>query len=373
MRRAASTAFALLVAACGVDVRLGGGADDASPPVTDSGADDDGATDGSATDGIFDAPSDDATIDAPAIDAGCGKDCLGGACVQGQCQPVLLADNLGGPFWIAVDATTVYWTERGRNAPTPNVVQRVAKDGTGLVPLASENATFGAVAVDATNVYWSAQALSGTAKIVVEASPVGAAPAVTTVSHLLGSFVPAGVTLDGTNVYFGTGTEILGAPKGSADVPASDVLGGLVSVGGVASDGVTIFAAAPAGVRTTPSTIPAFAGGGTPLPGSPASVVDVALSGGRVFGAGGSTVWSLPQSGGTPLLYSTTESGPIGVTADAQRVYWTTTSDVRSAPVTGGAVTIIATGYAGLAHVASDATAIYYADYGGNRVWKLAK
>jgi hypothetical protein len=365
MTRAASTALALLVAACGVDVRLGGGADDASPPP---------ATDGGATDApILDAPSDDAAIDAPAIDAGCGKDCLGGACVQGQCQPVLLADNLGGPFWIAVDATTVYWTERGRNSPTPNVVQRVAKDGTGLVTLASENVIFGAVAVDATNVYWSAQAQSGTAQIAVETTPVGAAPAVATVAHLAGSFVPSGVALDGANVYFGIGTEVLGAPKGSANVAPTDVLGGLVAVGGVATDGVTIFAAAPGGVRTTPATLPMFAGGGTPLPGSPASVVDVALSGGRVFGTGGTNVWSLPLGGGTPLLYSTTESGPIGVTADAQRVYWTTTTDVRSAPVAGGTVTVLATGYAGLAHVASDATAIYYADYRGNRVWKLAK
>lgn len=47
----------------------------------------------------------------------CGHDCLGGACTAGRCEPVVLANELGQPMAIAVDATHVYWT----NATTGDV------------------------------------------------------------------------------------------------------------------------------------------------------------------------------------------------------------------------------------------------------------
>ena len=83
------------------------------------------------------APGGDATTDASSADVladvivhpctntltdtfncgSCGHDCLGGACLAGQCQPVVIATELGQPMAIALDVTHVYWT----NATTGDV------------------------------------------------------------------------------------------------------------------------------------------------------------------------------------------------------------------------------------------------------------
>lgn len=40
----------------------------------------------------------------------CGRDCLGGACVGGQCQAVLVSSEEGRPTAVAADGEHVYWT-----------------------------------------------------------------------------------------------------------------------------------------------------------------------------------------------------------------------------------------------------------------------
>lgn len=42
----------------------------------------------------------------------CGRDCLGGACVDGGCAPVRIAVDDPGPTAIAVDGTHVYWLNK---------------------------------------------------------------------------------------------------------------------------------------------------------------------------------------------------------------------------------------------------------------------
>ncbi|AKV03855.1 hypothetical protein AKJ09_10518 [Labilithrix luteola] len=46
----------------------------------------------------------------PAHCGRCGHDCLGGACVSGRCQPILVASDNEGPSAIAIDHSHVYWT-----------------------------------------------------------------------------------------------------------------------------------------------------------------------------------------------------------------------------------------------------------------------
>ena len=41
---------------------------------------------------------------------GCGKDCLGGACINDTCQPVVIVTNQPGIVGVALDDTYVYWT-----------------------------------------------------------------------------------------------------------------------------------------------------------------------------------------------------------------------------------------------------------------------
>ncbi len=70
----------------------------------------------SAADGGGDATGDgavDATGDAVVGTDGatCARDCQGGACVAGVCQPVVLARGLNGPYGIALRGSALYVTE----------------------------------------------------------------------------------------------------------------------------------------------------------------------------------------------------------------------------------------------------------------------
>jgi hypothetical protein len=60
----------------------------------------------------------------------CGHDCLGGPCVAGQCQPVMIAQYLGHPHHIYVGAQAVYFTNDS------GYMGRANKDGSDLKPLA---------------------------------------------------------------------------------------------------------------------------------------------------------------------------------------------------------------------------------------------
>ena len=63
----------------------------------------------------------------PANCGACGHDCLGGACVAGVCQPVLLADAEFFPSTLALDDARIYWANRtdvDYGAPPASIVVR---------------------------------------------------------------------------------------------------------------------------------------------------------------------------------------------------------------------------------------------------------
>ena len=68
--------------------------------------------------------------------------------------PTTLASGQNVPWAIAVDATSVYWTNNNLNGGQ-GAVMKVALDGGTLTTLAvGQNESYG-IAVDATNVYWA--------------------------------------------------------------------------------------------------------------------------------------------------------------------------------------------------------------------------
>lgn len=68
--------------------------------------------------------------------------------------PVTLASGQRQPTAIAVDATSVYWANKGGDLHTKAGIVKVAKGGGTPVTLASKGARPSAIAVDADSVYW---------------------------------------------------------------------------------------------------------------------------------------------------------------------------------------------------------------------------
>lgn len=71
------------------------------------------------------AACDGACVDVSANAASCGRcgrDCGGGACAGGKCQPVVVADaadGLDAPAALAVNANAIFWTEKSRVRSCP--------------------------------------------------------------------------------------------------------------------------------------------------------------------------------------------------------------------------------------------------------------
>jgi hypothetical protein len=86
--------------------------------------------------------------------AACGKDCLGGACIDGVCRPLVLAENQAGPTAIAIFDDWVYWANTGDpNASVTGSIGRVRKDGSSSRLYTQSVGYPIALAVDTANVY----------------------------------------------------------------------------------------------------------------------------------------------------------------------------------------------------------------------------
>jgi hypothetical protein len=105
---------------------------------------------------------------------------------------VTLASGLISPFGIAVDGSSVYWNDQDLDFKSQGDVMKVPLHGGTSVTLASnQSIDRGAIAVDSQNVYWVARAA-------VMKAPIGGGTATVVWSGVS----PWGLAIDGTSVYF---------------------------------------------------------------------------------------------------------------------------------------------------------------------------
>ena len=111
------------------------------------------------SDATSDAPQCAADTSSDAHNCGaCGHDCCGGQCVNGLCQPLVLASQQPNPGWVVADDTHVYWQLNAVTSPPfppPNTdVMRVRVDGSALETFAHARPIFFSIQSDGTRIVW---------------------------------------------------------------------------------------------------------------------------------------------------------------------------------------------------------------------------
>jgi hypothetical protein len=274
----------------------------------------------------------------------CGRSCGVGVCSLGQCPLVTIESNQSHPVSLAVDATSVYWTNYGdgsANASGGSVNYDLLVGGSpNTINGATNLPNLGGIVVSGANLMWAVGgATDGTGKIGISVNKGTAADVVT------GENYPISIVTDGTTVFWtATGT--------SAALPAySD--GALRKANAVASSIASNVGNAtglnrPSVLFLLSSTL-FFSEGGTSLPSTD----------GRID--------RIPTTGAvSPTNLASTQATPFGVAADASYVYWCNTSgtSVVKVPVGGGSSVAIASSQKNPSQILVDSTGIYWTNRG---------
>jgi sugar lactone lactonase YvrE len=341
------------------------------------GSPDCGSPDGSPADGTGDARSEAASDSSEASCSAnlgsdpnncgaCGHGCLGGNCVAGACQPILLAAGPPGAEGIAVDAVNVYWTV---SVPSAGAVDQVGILGGSPLTLASHRDTpFSVVAIGA-DVYFTEY---GTALSKV---PVGGGdttvidPGITSSTRHL---THDGAAFYWTNEAAGVVTRL---PFGaSGDTPF--VIGQSIPAGLVIDAQSAYWVNAGAGTVAT-APIAYDGGAGQVLATGSANPLFLTADATTLYWTTevGGEVLSVPKSGGAVTTIAVGQGNPHGIVVDGPHLYWVNHGDglVMRAPSGGGSATVLAMGQQGPMGLAVDAVSLYWTNSVSGTVMRLAK
>jgi hypothetical protein len=316
----------------------------------------------------------------------CGHSCLGGECANGQCQPFVFASG-AFPTGIALDETSVYWTEEDLSSGTRGV-QRcdIANCNAQPTLLAYFRNWPTGIAVDATRVYWAED-------YNIRSCSKTTCANLTTLLYggnesTKPKLVQGAIAIDAENVYWigangldaGTGGVVNRCAK-SASSCTPTVLATLDAPGGVATDGVDVYVTASTSVVKCATT----GCGGSPTvlaPGESNGPSSAALDKTNVYW----TLWNggvstCAKSGCSAAPRSLVKS-PLGrgygaIALDDANVYWVVEEGgaVMSCPKMGcDTPTILASGLDHPRGIAVDAVSVFFTvAYPPGHVMRVAK
>ncbi len=229
--------------------------------------------------------------------------------------PMTLASGQSPPLAIAVAPASVYWVNYGN----PADVLSVSLDGGTPTTVASGLEFPGVVAVDDTNVYWG----SSGGGIQTEALDGGTPTTLTLVSGVLNS-----MAVDPTSVYWTTPYNVF---KVALDGGVATTLASGSGIMGVAVDATSVYwtdhSAGTVLKRDLASTSTVTLASGQGEPNGIAVDATTVYWTSTVDG----TVMKIPKSGGTPMMVALGQISPIAIAVDATNVYWTDSSNVMMA------------------------------------------
>jgi hypothetical protein len=259
---------------------------------------------------------------------------LGGSASCGDAgdgKPVVIASGQPNPNAIAVDSTSIYWTNSGSSTAGGDVMSAPLCGGTPVTiappvmlgPTTEANPS--ALVANASSVFWIVTNGNG----YILSAPIGGGSTSTLATD---QYAPFALAIDASNVYWLEDGSIDG---GSGAVVKVSLTGG------------------------TPTTL-----------ARPEFPSDIAVDTDNVYFSANNGVFSVPIAGGATTTIAGLTDGADGIAVDAANVYWTiynqrSSSLIMKAPKSGGAaVTLVGTGVTNPGRIVSDGTYLYWTDAG---------
>ena len=294
----------------------------------------------------------------------CGHSCFGGECVEGVCQPVVVASGQDEPFGIGVDDNHVYWSNRGSRE-----IRRAPRMGGGDELVAASDTspvafvpTF--LVVLPTLVAWTnVNAGSNSGYALVSWTKSGGEPQGFAGGSPDGN---AGLAAVEASFYFGNfgAKDIRSAELGEAFVPIATTPSGPAQV---AADQTHVYWTLALEESNSVVRIPR-----QPEASSESLSPDVREASGItlddsfVYVTSVNEIVRIPKQGGAPEVLAGSQFQPTGIAVYGDLVYWTSGSgEVLSTLKTGGAEpTVIATAQDSPTLVVVDEEQIYWTNAG---------
>lgn len=292
-------------------------------------------------------------------------------CTAPSCTPVVLASGQDHPFNVALDGTSLYWT----NSAPDGAIMKVSLIGGAAAVLASGEHRPGPLVVDSSRVYWTSLAdgevravalAGGTVERIAENQPNALC-----------------VQVDAATIYWSRqrgamGGDIMRVPiRGglatplatAQDLPLDLILSGdtlYYLTSNLTMDGGSLSKIPIAGAEM-PTGISTFAPAPVALVADATSVYFTDSSPG--------TVTKIGKSGGASITLATAYDHANEIAIDATHVYWTSQDGgaVLKVAKAGGKATVLAIGQARPYGIAVDATSVYWANLDSGTVMKVGK